>query len=136
MFRSQPISMIQENKQLSMTKLAICYMYSVAGVHNLTGTSTGQTGNALELTVYGIDKTGNRTAIAFIPLITLVDYQAMTFAASVVIGIPVADFPSIYWTYDMSTSPDFVKIVGQPIMFAEVREYPDILDITTYTVAT
>lgn len=135
MFRSQPISMIQENKQLSMTKLAICYIYASDAAHSTTGNASGDAGNALQLEIFGIDKVGNHTVIAYISLDTTADYQGMTFAACIAIGIQVADFPSIYWRYDMSTAPDFVKIVGQPIMFAEVREYPDILPTTTYSLA-
>ena len=132
MFKSQIIPMIESNMQINAIKLAICYQYKSSGSHTHDGT-------ALNLNIYGIDKTGNDNLIAICPLETTSsgsNYGAYEYAASVIVGIPVKDYPAIYYTYDNSLSSNFVKIVGQPMLFAEAREYPDMLDVSVYTPST
>jgi hypothetical protein len=126
---SQPILMINENKQNSAIKLHVTYQYKSGGVHVVSG------GGVLESTVievYGINKAG-KTLIATCPLNTNTGYTAMEVASSVIVGIPVKDYAYIHYEY--TPSADFSKIVsgkdgkGGMQMFAEQREYPDSVDL-------
>lgn len=135
MFRSQPVPMVQGGNQLSVVKLAICYMYKNTRVY-IDGGISGTT-QALRLKIYGIDKTGNGNLIAICPLETKTGYSGYQYAASVITGIPVEHYNSIYFTYDQKEvnklSPDFIRIIKQPIMFVDVVVLPDILDVNRYT---
>ena len=129
-FRSQPIPMIQENKQISAVKFSFGFQYSNSGEHLVGG---GTVKEATVIKVYGINQDGAsgtvpRNLIATIPLATTSAYTANDVAQSVVIGVPVDDYPFICWEYNPATQAKFVKLVGQPIMFSEVKEFSDVVD--------
>jgi len=139
MYKSTPILMVQDNKQISAVKLIACYQYKTSGVHaaNLGGTS-----EALTIDIYGIDKAGDRNLIAKCPLTTNAavvspptpGYVAMGYASCTVSGIPVKQYNYIMYEYDTSLASDFVNLVGQPILTVDVQEYSDMLDSTTQEV--
>lgn len=129
---SQPIPMVQDNKQINAVKMYACYMYKTSGSHVLPGSSPSVT-DALMVEIHGIDKTGSDNLIAKCPLYTTDGYTANTFASSVVTGIPVKDYPFIYWRYNSEQSQDWNKFVSQPFLAVEAREYPDVLDNTVLT---
>ena len=138
MFKSEVIPMIESNMQINAIKLAICYQYRTEGAHVKSATPAT---SALWISIYGIDKTGDGsstldTLLAICPLLTTSAYGAYEYAASVIVAIPPKDYPAIYYTYDNSAALDFVKIVGQPMLFAEAREYPDQLDASIFTSST
>jgi len=135
MFRSQPISMMQGGQQLSTIKLAVCYIYTAGGIHDLNSVTYSQ---SLRLKIYGIDKTG-KTLLAICPLTTITGYGANEYAASVITGIKVEEYNSIFFEYDIKEVDyevsDFNKIVGSPIMFVDVKVLPDVMQANNFTTA-
>ena len=119
MIKSKPISMITEGKQLSAIRLSICYSYSSPGHH-------GGPGNAAYINIYGINKKGSsENLISSTPLITSDRYQRGDYASQIITGIPVKDFPYIYWSIDRGAS-DFERIHAEPQLFVDVFETPDL----------
>jgi len=135
MFRSQPIPMIKENKQLCVLRMAFCYSYSVGGEHS---TSHSSTKGALRVKLYGLNKDGDRELIAICQLVTDSSYTAMDPAACVCIAIPIVEYNAIVWEYDKNelgyTSPEFTAMLDNPVMFFEEKEYSDRLSDKTYSV--
>jgi hypothetical protein len=131
MFKSQPISMVQDAIQMSGIKLTACYQYKTAGTHVRGGTTTGK---SLTISFYGINKTGGQKLIAVGSLDTTSAYTAEDYAASTIIGVPSKEYPYIYWTYD-ATDNDILRISADPQLFIEIRKYPDILESDVYTKA-
>lgn len=127
---SQPILMIDKNMQNSAVKIHAVYQYRTTGMHSAL------VGGDLESTVihiWGIDKNG-KTLLASCPLNTLSGYTAMEIASSVMVGIPVKDYPYINYEYTPSTDLSRIKSVQ---MFAESRIYPDSIDlVNTHTLST
>jgi len=134
MYKSTPLLMVQENKQVSAIKLIACYQYKSAVAHLSTG-STPASNNALTIDIYGIDKTGDRNLIAKCPLTTSLGYTAMAYASNTVTGIQVKQYNYIMYEYDVANSPDFANLIGQPILTVDVQEYSDMLDSTTQETA-
>ena len=119
MIKSKPISMIQEGKQLSAIRLSICYSYGTGGSHD------GGT-DAAWVNVYGINKNGTGSnLISTTPLITNMDYNAGEYASQIITGIPVKDYPYIYWAIDRGIST-FERIHAEPQLFVDVFEMPDL----------
>ena len=113
---SMPIPMIQENAQLTPTKLKLSYIY--------TGSYS-----AVTVSLYGINKKGhNLIATCVIPYPSLGKY-----ASDIFVGIPANgyEYPFICFTYVPVAG---FKFVGTPELILEAREYPDtIVDTDIYT---
>jgi len=134
MYKSTPILMVQDNKQITAVKLISCYQYRSAGAHESDNIGPVLK-PALTIDIYGIDKTGDRNLIAKCPLTTGSGYAAMAYASDTVTGIRVKQYNYIMYEYDTTKSPDFANLIGQPILTVDVQEYSDILDSTTQETA-
>ena len=121
MFKSQPIEMIDQGKQISAIKLVACYIYKDNGAH-----TNGS--NSMSIKIHGIDKTGSSTVIAECPLETKAGYVGGDYAAQISTSIKVVDYPFICWSYDSSAVPQFVRFTKQPSLMVEIKEVQDILD--------
>lgn len=111
--------MITEGKQLSAIRLSICYSYSSPGWH-------GDANNAAYVKVYGINKKGSsENIISSTPLVTDARYQAGEYASQIITGIPVKDYPYIFWAIDRGEST-FERIHAEPQLFVDVFETPDL----------
>ena len=132
MYKSTPLLMVQDNKQISAVKLIACYQYRSKDSHDVLGTGSSK---ALTIDIYGIDKTGDRNIIAKCPLTTSLGYPAMGYASNTVTGIQVKQYNYIMYEYDTTKSPDFANLIGQPILTVDVQEYSDMLDSTTQETA-
>ena len=138
MYKSQPIPMIRENTQMNVVKLTACYQYKTGGKHEANGTGTTK---ALVIDFYGIDKLGEHH-IASCPLETTatVDtvqgYIAKNYASSIVECIPSIEYPYVYFAYDKSLAPDFLRMNSLSNLFVEVKEVSDIQPTTIVTDAT
>jgi hypothetical protein len=133
MYKSTPLLMVQDNKQISAVKLIACYQYRSEGEHLVNKIQTSN--DALTIDIYGIDKTGDRNLIAKCPLTTGSGYGAMAYASNTVSGIPVKQYNYIMYEYDTAKSPDFANLIGQPILTVDVQEYSDMLDSSTQETA-
>lgn len=159
MFRSQPIPMAVQGQQLSMCKLAICYKYKNTpisegvphlGVHSYLAYGGSaetdailQPKRALCIKIWGLNNlsvTGTNVdghLIAKCYLDTISGYGVNEYAASVITGIPVEDYPAICYTYDVLENnqvvTDFDKTIDKPIMFVDVKVLPDVMQTNNYT---
>jgi len=133
MYKSTPLLMVQDNKQISAVKLIACYQYRSAEEHLVNKIPASN--DALTIDIYGIDKTGDRNLIAKCPLTTVSGYSAMAYASNTVTGIQVKQYNYIMYEYDTTKSPDFANLVGQPILTVDVQDYSDMLDSTTQETA-
>jgi len=131
MFKSSPMSMIQNNMQMSTIRLSVCYQYKTSGAHTNAGTTTGK---SPIIEFYGINKTGDQEFIASGDLATTSAYVAEEYAATTIIGMPTKEYAYIYWTYD-SNGTDLLRISAKPELNVEVRECSKVLDTDIYTKA-
>ena len=127
MFKSNPIPMVSENKQVSAVRLITCYQYKSNGVHINS--------SALNVEIYGIDKNGDENLIAKCPLETTANYKSGGYASNVVVGIQTKEYPFIYYKYDVSTATDFLRMNKQPMLTVDVREFPDVVESNIKTIA-
>ena len=130
MYKSQPIPMIDQGKQISAIRLATCCVYKTAGLHTSLGTGTAK---ALSIKIHGIDKTGSSSVIAECPLEANAGYAAGDYLAQISTSIKVKDYPYICWSYDASQATDFVRLTSAPTMIVEIKEIQDILDSNVAT---
>jgi len=147
MFRSQPIPMMTEGRRLSAVKLAALYKYKNDGLHNYIAyppeqgadDSENQLARSLCIKLYGINKTGTDTLIAKCYLDTIIGYTDEEYAASIITGIPVYEFPAIYYTYDTNENQQVVGAFDRLLdlnMFVEISILPDVLESDNYAYTT
>ena len=123
MFKSRPISMIQEGKQMSAIRLTLCYSYGNSGIHdtNLNGEQS-----PAYVIFYGIDKNGSTSnVISKTALKTNATYGAGDYASQLITGIPIKDYPYVYWAIDRGRST-FERIHAEPQLFVDIFETPDL----------
>ncbi len=114
---SMPYPMIQENTQLTPTKLKLSY----------TIDNTAYT--PVVVTLYGINKTGHVS----IGTCTIPTPAANKYSADMFISIPAngAEYPFICFTHNPVAG---FKFVGTPELILEAREYQDVMtDTDIYT---
>jgi hypothetical protein len=112
-----PIPMIQENAQLTPTKLKVNYIF------------TGSSG--LVITLIGIDKRGhNPIATCTLPSTS----TALEQSSTIFIAIPQGgeEFPFICLQYEPVAG---FRIIGTPELILDAREYPEVLSSSVYRTA-